>query len=411
MPSQRSSCLTFLLAIFCLALTGCNVVSTQPWRRTWATGQGQLAATSEILNDQTIRQFIHTSTGGNLVRITLSNASGSQPLAVTSAHIALRDTGAGTVPGSDHVLTFGGVTSPSIPAGSMATSDPVALRVAPFADLAVSLYFNTTTQAVTGNFYPVQTSYVASGDVAASIDFHSTQAISAVFYLVSADVYPSHSASTIVAFGDSIVAGVGSTTDANRRWPDVLATRLAAAGLDTGIANEGLGGNRLLHDAVTPYIFYGLSALNRFDRDALSTPGVRTIIVFIGLNDINAPGFQAPASEAVSADEIIAGYKLLIERAHARNIRILAATLTPCGGFIAYADSKETKRQTVNAWLRTSNAFDGMFDFDMLLRDPAHPVQLNPDYDSGDHIHPNDRGYALLGNSIDLSILNVGAAQ
>ncbi len=298
------------------------------------------------------------STGGNLVRITLSNPSSLQPLAVTSAHIALRDAGLAIVPGSDRVLTFGGVSSPSIQPGSMATSDPVALRVAHFADLAVSLYFITPSQAVTGNTYPVQTSYRAMGDLTASVDFDSTHPLSSILYLVSADVSSLQSASTIVAFGDSIVARFGSTENANRRWPDVLARRLVATDgfSTTGVANEGLASNRLLHDAVPPYAFYGLSVLNRFARDALSTPGVRTIILLIGSNDIDAPGYQAPASETVSPNEMITGLQAP-DRARARTQRPDPSSyLDSFGGFLAFTDAKEAKRRTVNAWLRSSNA-------------------------------------------------------
>ena len=216
------------------------------------------------------------------------------------------------------------------------------------------------------------------------------------------------SASAVVAFGDSITDGARSTVDANRRWPNILANRLAErhGGKKIGVLDAGIGGNRILHDA-TANVRFGVNALARFDRDVLAQPGIKYVIVLEGINDLGHAGTSAPASETVSADDLIAGLKQMIERAHERGIKIFGATLTPFEGtaFPGYfTPEKEVKRKAVNEWIRTSKAFDGVVDFEKAVRDPDHPDRMKAAYDGGDHLHPGDAGYKAMGDAIDLSL-------
>ncbi len=216
------------------------------------------------------------------------------------------------------------------------------------------------------------------------------------------------STSALVAFGDSITDGARSTVDANHRWPDFLAARLLArgGGKRIGVLDAGIGGNRILHDAGAN-VRFGVSALARFDRDVLAQPGVKYVIVLEGINDLGHAGSSAPPSESVTADDLIAGLKQLIERAHEKGIKIFGATLTPFEGTPSkgyFTPEKETIRKAVNQWIRTGKAFDGVIDFEKAVRDSANPDRMAASYDSGDHLHPGDAGYKAMGESIDLSL-------
>jgi lysophospholipase L1-like esterase len=304
-------------------------------------------------------------------------------------------------------VTFGGSASFQIPAGAQTLSDPVAMRVRPLQDLAVSVYLRGHTGAATFHSDAQQVNWVSvPGDHAADQGAGAFPTQTQSWYYVSDVIVRSSGADgTVVAFGDSITDGFHSTIGANARWPNDLARRLDALhGPTLSVADEGISGNRVLNDALC----CGVNAQARFERDT-DQPGARDIIVLEGINDF---GFSAlppnPVIDPVtnvSAAQVIAGYEQLIARAHARGLTIFGATLLPFKGAAYYTVTGEAKREAVNAWIRTSGAFDGVIDFDKLMRDPADPLMMNPAYNSGDHLHPNDAGYQAMANAISLEML------
>ena len=385
------------------------------WIGTWGTSPApQLASPALMLSNhllfenQTIREIVHTSAAGNAVRVRLSNAYGKEPITVGAAHIALRKDGSTLVSGSDHPLTFGGRASVLIPADAVVLSDPIAMELPALSDVAISLFLPNATAGAGIHYSAQQTSYVGSGDLTAAQSISDPVKITSWVFLTGLDVSAPSSAATIVAFGDSITDGALSTVDANRRWPDILASRLAAqkSGASVGVLDEGIGGNRILYDPAVN-IRFGVNALARFARDVLAQPGVRYIIVLEGINDIGHPGSSAPLSEAVTAEDIIAGYKQMIDQAHEAGVKIFGATLTPFVGTTIpnyFSPEKEVKRKKVNEWIRTSRAFDGVIDFEKAVRDPQNPDRMLPRYDGGDRLHPGDAGYQAMGEAIDLSL-------
>jgi lysophospholipase L1-like esterase len=360
-------------------------------------------------DNQTVRNVAFTSSGGRVLRVHLSNAFGTKPVVIGPATIAVELSGAQLVPGTVRNLSFDGHSSVTIPAGGDAVSDPVNLAVRPLEDLAVSLYLPSATGPTTYHFFSQQTNYVASGDQAGAEAPDSYAALpstsaagSSWYYLSGIDVRSSGSSSgAVVAFGDSITDGFQSQVNANDRWPNLLDKRLiAAAGARApSVVDEGIGGNRVLTDSSC----FGQSALHRFDRDALSVPGVKDVIVLEGINDIEhsystGPCFTEPQ---VTAAEIEQGDKQLIAEAHQDGLKIFGATLTPVN--FPASDPREQVREELNNWIRTSGAFDGVFDFDKAVQDRRDPLYFNPSYDSGDHLHPNDAGYKAMANVIKLS--------
>lgn len=294
-----------------------------------------------------------------------------------------------------------------IPPGAEALSDPVQLHIAPLQDLAVSIYLPQATGPATQHALGRQVNYVASGDhsLDANAGAFTTQTRS-WYFLDDVDVQATNrDRGTVVAFGDSITDGFNSTVNANPRWPNDLARRLAALhGTTMSVVDEGISGNRVLNDSIC----CGVNALARFDRDVLTQSGVKDVILLEGINDIgfsqlNSP-LTAPATN-VSAAEIIAGYQQLITQAHAAGVEIFGGTLTPFQGAGYYTAAGEAKREAVNNWIRTSHAFDGVIDFDRAVRDPANPLVFLPAYDSGDHLHPNDAGYQAMAQAINLAML------
>jgi lysophospholipase L1-like esterase len=353
-------------------------------------------------NNQTVRVIVRTTMGARQVRVRLSNAYGMRPLAIGAAHIALRSEGAGIKPDTDRTVTFGGTKSTTIWTGAFAVSDPVDLDVPALADLAVSIYLPGDVPAsfpITYHGLARQTNYISStGDFTSSKDMPVSTTRNSWYFLSGVEAMVPEQVGAVVAFGDSLTDANISTPNTNSRWPDELARRLVAAHQSMGVMNEGTGGNRILHDGVAGSNDNGL---HRFDRDVLSQPGITHVIVFLGINDIR----NRNPNEAVTADEMIAGYKQLILRAHARGVKIFGATLLPNENETAYTPEGEVKREAVNAWIRTSGAFDGVVDFEKALRDPSHPTSMLPKYDCGDHLHPNDLGYKTLGDAIDLAML------
>jgi lysophospholipase L1-like esterase len=359
---------------------------------------------------QTVRQIAATSLGGNRVRVVLSNEYGTRPLLVGAAHVALTGEGAGIAQGSDRALTFGGQSSITIPPGAPAVSDPVDLTVPPLGRLTVSLFFPEPTPLSTVHWEGVQTAYISPrGNYTADQDMKAEQTMKARVFLSRILVDAPPDSHAVVTFGDSITDGADSTPDANHRWPDFLARRIAQSNNPhIAVLNEGISGARVLSDRM------GENALARFDRDVLSHPRADTVILMMGINDIGWPNMAlAPDEPAPSAEEIIEGYKQLIDRAHLHGMRIIGATLTPFEDTFKgnpfdgyYNPDKEKKRQAVNQWIRTSGAFDGVIDFDAVARDPNRPAHILAKFDSGDHLHPQDDGYKAMADSIDLGILS-----
>jgi len=385
------------------------------WVGTWGAGPGgpPLPANTQTFTDQTVRLIVHTSIGGTRVRIRLSNEFGSVPLRIGAAHVALRGAGADIQPGSDRVLTFSGFPGITIPPGAPVLSDPVDLNVPALSDLAVSLYLPGTVGATTIHGTASQTNYVSlpGADFTGAATFPTQRTILSWPFLTEVDVTGGGAA--IVTLGDSITDGTRSTPDTNNRWPDWLARRLQTvrdpiAGVNNvlGVVNRGISGNRLLSNPPEGSLA-GRSIQERFDRDVLATAGVRYMTLMIGINDIG----NSSATSPVTANDLIAGYRQVIARAHAKGIAVYGATLTPFEGAGYYSPEKEVVRQAVNNWIRSSDEFDGVIDFDRVTRDPSHPARFLPAYDSGDHLHPNDLGYQAMGTAVPLELFrSIGAA-
>jgi lysophospholipase L1-like esterase len=351
------------------------------------------------VTNQTLRQIVHTTIGGSQVRVVLSNAYGPDPIPIGAAHIALRDGGPTIRAGSGRAVTFSGQSSFTIPPGAVVYSDPVRLAIPQMTDVAVDLYVPGTTKigAITMHTGAAQTNYVSTaGNHAGATQLPVESTTQSWFVLYRLDVLTSDAIGAIVAFGDSITDGTRSTPDTNNRWPDVFARRLASHGgpLRLAVINAGIAGNRVLSNGA---FSAGINALARFEHNVLAQPGVTHVIFMEGINDIG----QGRENESPSADDIIAGHKQIIERAHSHGIKIFGATLTPFYAAGYYTEVGDQKRRAVNEWIRTSKAYDGAIDFDKATRDPNDPKRLLAAFDSCDHLHPNDAGYKAMADAID----------
>jgi lysophospholipase L1-like esterase len=421
MATQRIRRIVFcvaFLAFSCIADAIAADRTTAPtahWVVSWGASPSPPPDAAQIrkrgleFNNQTLREIVRLSIGGSAVRVRLSNLFGTQSLEIGSAHLALRASDSAILPFSDRALTFGSAHGITIPPNAFALSDPVQLAVPAQSDLAISIFLPHMSTAAGIHGFALQTSYVGAGDLTAAPSIATAQAINSWIFLDSVDVSAPLSAAAIAVFGDSRVDGHGSTPNANGRWPNVLAKRLLLRGMQLGVLNAGIIGNRILHDAPRDAVELGVNGLARFDHDALDPPGVKYVIVLEGIVDIGLPGTEfAPASEAVSVDDLIAGMKQLIARAHDRGMKVFGATQTPFSGATVipgmFSAEKETQRKALNQWIRSSHAFDAVIDFEKIVLDPAHPEQILPAFDSGDHIHPNDAGYEAMANSIDISL-------
>ncbi len=350
-------------------------------------------------DDQTVRNVIYPSAGGDQIRLELTNAFGRVPLRVGRVTVAVEGP-RGAVAGPVYPVTFGGRASVLIPAGAQLLSDPVAMPVEAQRELTVSIYLPGWTGPATFHSDAQQITWIsARGDHAADASGRSFVIPDSSWYYLSGLVVRSPTAAgTVVAFGDSITDGFQTSVGTNSRWPNDLARRLDAqvGGPLLAVADEGISGNRVLVSSPE----FGVSAEARFERDALDVPGVRDIIVLEGINDL---GFSHGVG--VSAVQLIAGYRRLIAMAHARGLKIYGGTILPYQGSGYYSLAGEAEREAVNTWIRTSGAFDGVIDFDAVMADPGDPLRLNPAYNSGDNLHPNDAGYEAMANAIDLQIL------
>ncbi len=362
------------------------------------------------LRDQTIRQIARISLGGAQVRVEISNEYGDAPLEIGAAHVALAGEDGAIQPDSDRALTFGGQSAVTVPPGAPIWSDPVDLAVDDLGLVAVSLYFPGITPTTTWHNDGRRTAYISGpGNHVSEESFDAAATTPSRIFLsgIAVDAEPDERA--VVLFGDSITDGDSSTTDADNRWPDVLAERLVAADAGVAVLNEGISGARILRDRM------GDNALARFDRDVLGHPHVETVVLMMGINDVGWPDtLLVPEGEpAPSAEDVIVGYEQLIDRAHRHGIRIIGATLTPFentfqGGPLEgyYTPEKEEKRVAINEFIR-SGAFDGVIDFDAVVQDPENPKAVKAEFDSGDHLHPNDAGYEAMAQSVDLGLLGV----
>ncbi|MGK5025682.1 SGNH/GDSL hydrolase family protein [Janthinobacterium sp. RB2R34] len=359
------------------------------------------------LHDQTVRQVARLSVGGTRLRIVLSNAHGGTPLHIGAATVGLSAGGSAIVSGSLRAMTFGGHSGATIAPGAPLVSDPVALTVPDLTRLTVSIHLPQDTASTTFHWDGRETAWIAQGDQSGTSKIDPTRSLTttARLLLSSIEVETTTAAQAVAVIGDSITDGAGASLGRDTRWPDALAERLAPHGV--AVINAGISGARLLADGM------GSNALARFERDVLGQPGVRTVIVALGINDISWPGTAFDAhGQRPTLEELAAGYRQLTAQARSRGVRVIVATLTPFEGALPgtpladYHDAgKDDLRQRLNAWIRSSGSFDAVLDADAVLRDPAHPLRLLPAYDSGDHLHPGDAGNRALAEAANLRIL------
>ena len=400
-----------LLALLVLLASGCAVTEKQPpFVASWAAGHIQPTADKVLqYNNQTLREIVRLSAGGENVRVRIANTFGSSTLVIGEAHVALRESGSRIVAGTDRVLTFGGQRAIAVPPGAPVLSDPVKLDAKPLAELAVSLWLPNPTPLETSTFLQ-GASFVsqAPGNHAGAVDLPSPQPVAAWPFVSGVNVTAARNGASIVALADSATR--------TSEWPRFLGERLQAdpATSHLGVVSLAVSGNRMLHNSASPTgpsapnPQWGQSLLTRFDRDVLGQAGVAHVIVFIGLNDIAGPGGFYPPSEAITVDDLIAGYRQLISRAHEKGLTIQACTLPPLQGNTSLkgydTPANEARRVAFNQWIRSSREFDGVIDVDALLRDPKQPARLLPAYDNGDRLHPNPAAGRVIANAIDLRL-------
>ena len=420
------------LAAFVLLLIGRLCAAQAPqadtdshWVGTWGTAQ-QLAAETlppwvvppprepnepppppllppypRAFTDETVRMIVRTSIAGDTLRLTLSNALGMDTVRIGAVHVALRERDSAIVAGSDRTVRFGGQTSVAIEPGALVVSDPVALSVLALRELAVSLYLPDETRGVTTHEFALNTTYVAAGNAAGAAALPNAATNRTYFWLTGVEVLAPAHAGAIVAFGDSITDGVSTTSAAHRSWPALLATKLqlSPATSHWAVVNAGISGNRVRRDVI------GRSALGRFDRDVLARAGVTWLVLFEGINDVTFSALpDVPDDQRTTADALVEALWQLVDRAHAHGIKVMGGTLMPMDGLWLHNAETEAMRQAVNEWIRTSGKLDAVADFDAATRDPRQPARLRPDFDSGDHIHPNDAGNAAMADAIDTTI-------
>ena len=383
----------FMLAMFC---TSCATLTSanECWISTWVSSQQLTERRNNPpvpLTNNTLRQVIHVTLGGNKLRVQFSNAYGISPVTINAAHIAVSKGASAIDPATDKALTFEGEPSITIPAGQEIYADAIDFKVAPLTNLAVTIYFGDTSPDVTGHPGSRTTSYIQTGNAVTATEMPSAAKTDHWYNLSAVDLWLDDSYACIVTLGDSITDGRGSTTNKNNRWPDNLARRLQknSSTAKIGVLNQGIGGNTIVAGGLGP------TALKRFDRDVLEPNGVRWLIILEGVNDIGNsrnPGI---------AEQVIAAYEEFIEKAHAKNIKVYGVPILPFGGS-QYRN--ETARQTINNWIRTSGKFDAVIDLDAAVRDPDNPSRLLREYDSGDHLHLSVAGLQKMADAIDLDL-------
>jgi lysophospholipase L1-like esterase len=389
-----------------------ELAPNQSWIGTWSSSPVEQGP---AYSGQTLRQIVRISIGGEQLRIRLSNRFGTEPLVINSASIGVRDVGSSVMPGTLRELTFGGEPNVTIAAGAKVLSDPVELTVSDAADLAVSLYISQNNSVgSTMHTSAWQTSYISPpGDFTGELYMTEEETTTSWFWLTGVDVLSHKNSFAVVALGDSITEGCcrQDFVDANVRYPDQLAGLLSAryqGAPRAAVLNSGISGNRVLND------FIGPNAQRRLDPDVLTQSGATHVILLEGVNDLGIG--TALTGQIVDADEIIAGYKQIIERVHSAGLKILVGTILPFKGFENilpnyWTPENEAKRQVVNAWIRTTDKHDGFIDFDEAIRDPDDPERMLPIYDGGDALHPSAAGYERMAIEAEKALLRPGRGQ
>lgn len=384
-----------------------------------ASGAGQWVATWQAapqlteqrnmppvpLTGHTIRQNVRLTLGGSRLRVRFSNEFGDGPLTIGAARIdrgGARDTIRDATPTA---ITFHGLSSVTIPAGEAVVSDVIELSTRPLSDFAISLFLLGVPGGLTGHPGSRTTSFIVDGDHTRDAAFASPATTEHWYVISRIDVERQARSAAVVVLGNSIADGRGSGTDKNDRWPDNLARRLHdnAATSNVAVLNAGIGGNTVLRGGLGP------TALSRFTRDVLVQPSARWLLISEGVNDIG--GARGRDSSAAVARELIDAYRQMIDRAHARGFKVYGATILPFNGSQYGSPDHEAARTTVNQWMRDSHAFDAVVDFDAVMRDSSDPTRLRADVDSGDHLHPNEHGYDVMANAIDLSLFVFPATE
>ena len=405
-----------ILAAAAILSLSASVTAKRPpkspdWISTWGASQQIPEPSNAIprddLRDATVRQIFHLSVGGSGVRVHLSNAFGTEALHFTSVHIArpLSPASAAIDPASDRALLFDGKPDVIVPPGAEYVSDPIDYPVAPLSDIAVSFHLDEPPAPETGHPGSRSTSYYVHGDQVSAADLPGAKHVDHWFQVTEIDVPAARKAGVVVALGNSITDGHGSTTNGNDRWTDVLAAHFesSAKTRNIGVSNAGLGGNHLLIDGLGPNV------LARFDRDVLAPAGVKWVIVFEGVNDLGGLARiheVSPEEHAALVQRLIGAYRQIIARAHDAGLRVYGATITPYAGsgYNHPGPLSDADREAVNRWIRSAGNFDAVIDFDAVVRDPARPDHLLPAYDCGDHLHPSPAGYKAMGNAIPLAL-------
>jgi len=425
MRKPRLGCAICAFIVVAPAITAQSLLHrSEHWIATWATAQ-EMAVTvpdrvvlppdapkpdfskmrgkrppqaPDKIENQTIRMVVHTSIGGSTVRVELSNAFALNGVSIGAAHIAIRAKDSTIQVGTDRVLKFSGNPSVELRSGTVVVSDPVELTFPPMADLAVSLYVVGNAVKPANHTPSLHTGYISMGDTTGASSMLDSTTTGSYLWLRSVDVVASPQDFAIACLGDSITDGYGTTPDKDQAWPTLLANRFVSQKTEPRVAviNEGLSGNQILRDGA------GVSALARLDRDVLSEPGVKWIVLLEGINDINIHG-QFTGPDAITADELIKGDRQIIARAHLNGVKVMGATLTPDMGVWPAGPIGEATRQKLNQWIRTGGEFDAVVDLDLVLQDKENPAKLRDDLDPGDHIHPNDKGNGIMAAAFQLS--------
>jgi lysophospholipase L1-like esterase len=413
MSIRRSILAVAMAASF---LTQPLLAKSDKWVGTWASAplfdpKGKsaedlfTAGAQPGVTGATLREVVHVSMGGETLRVRFTNLYGTRPLVIGAAEIAQTQKGQSIVAGTNKPLTFQGKPTVSIPPGALVISDPIAFKLAPLSDLTVSFYLPNPTGPVTEHQLGSSTSFHAPGNVVASATLEAPTTVTSWEYLNGVDTLASSDAGAVLTIGDSITDGAKSTIDTNQRWPDELARRLQADKKykKLSVLNVGISGNKILLDGAGP------NALARFDRDVLAQSGAKYLLILEGINDIGR--LHSVPDAGMTAADLIFALDQMIVRAHAHGIAVIGCTLTPYHGAGYSTENGEAIRKAVNDWIRTSGAFDGVVDFEAAVRDPQHPDTFLPAYDPGDHLHPNDAGYKVMGDAIDLKLFKVKPRQ
>lgn len=400
-----------LVILACSAAHSNAQARPQTWVASWSASQQipepQNAMAADDLRDATVRQIFHLSVGGPALRVHISNAFGTDALQITSAHIArpVSTFSSAIDPATDKALTFAGSSNVTVPPGAEIVSDALDFPAVALSDVSVTFHLDLPPARQTGHPGSRATSYFVHGDFVAAQNLPDAKHVDHWYQVSEIDVLAPAGAASIVVLGDSITDGHGATTNGNDRWTDILAQRLqkSPATQTIGIVNHGIGGNHLLTDGLGP------NALARIDRDVLAPAGVRWVIVLEGINDLGGlarDGEVSPSEHAALVKRVISAYEQIVLRAHAHGLRVFGATIMPYmgSGYYHPGPLSEADRQAVNAWIRAEGHFDGVIDFDSVVRDPQHPDHLLPDYDGGDHLHPSPAGYRAMGEAVPLSL-------